>query len=56
MAGFLSRFLSWAMRSDLNVKVLFNEPQVTAAVVIIGCPDYMRKCLISRASSSLILM
>ncbi|CZR59889.1 uncharacterized protein PAC_09783 [Phialocephala subalpina] len=23
-------------------QVLFNEPRVTAAVVIIGCPDYMR--------------
>lgn len=28
-------------------QVLFNEPRVTAAVVIIGCPDYMRKFLIS---------
>ncbi|KAF8852166.1 hypothetical protein BDZ45DRAFT_678569 [Acephala macrosclerotiorum] len=34
-------------------QVLFNEPRVIAAVVIIGCPDYMRKCFISRASSSL---
>jgi pimeloyl-ACP methyl ester carboxylesterase len=24
-------------------QVLFNEPRVAAAVVIIGCPDYMRK-------------
>ena len=24
-------------------QVLFNEPRVTAAVVIIGCPDYMSK-------------
>jgi hypothetical protein len=24
-------------------QVFFNEPRVTAAVVIIGCPDYMRK-------------
>jgi pimeloyl-ACP methyl ester carboxylesterase len=26
-------------------QVLFNEPRVTAAIVIIGCPDYMRKSL-----------
>ena len=26
-------------------QVFFNEPRVTAAVVIIGCPDYMRKYL-----------
>ena len=25
-------------------QVFFNEPRVTAAIVIIGCPDYMRKC------------
>jgi pimeloyl-ACP methyl ester carboxylesterase len=24
-------------------QVLFNEPRITAAVVIIGCPDYMRR-------------
>lgn len=24
-------------------QVIFNEPRVTAAVVIIGCPDYMRE-------------
>jgi pimeloyl-ACP methyl ester carboxylesterase len=23
-------------------QVFFNEPRVTAAIVIIGCPDYMR--------------
>jgi len=28
-------------------QVLFNEPRVTAAVIIIGCPDYMRKCCLS---------
>ncbi len=28
-------------------QVLFNEPRVTAAVVIIGCPDYLCKFLIS---------
>jgi len=27
-------------------QVLFNEPRVTAAVVIIGCPDYMRECFL----------
>ena len=26
-------------------QVFFNEPRVTAAIVIIGCPDYMRKSL-----------
>jgi pimeloyl-ACP methyl ester carboxylesterase len=24
-------------------QVLFNDPRVTAAVIIIGCPDYARK-------------
>ena len=24
-------------------QVFFNDPRVTAAIVIIGCPDYMRK-------------
>lgn len=24
-------------------QVLFSDPRVTAGVVIIGCPDYMRK-------------
>ena len=28
-------------------QVFFNDPRVTAAIVIIGCPDYMRKCLSS---------
>jgi len=28
-------------------QVLFNEPRVIAAVIIIGCPDYMRKCCLS---------
>jgi pimeloyl-ACP methyl ester carboxylesterase len=34
-------------------QVLFNEPRVTAAVVIIGCPDYMRKFLISYFTTEL---
>jgi len=24
-------------------QLLFNDPRVTAGVVVIGCPDYMRK-------------
>jgi len=32
-------------------QVLFNDPRVTAGVVIIGCPDYMRKFHISKIYS-----
>jgi hypothetical protein len=34
-------------------QVIFNEPRVTAAVIIIGSPDYMRKFHISVILSSM---
>jgi dienelactone hydrolase len=32
-------------------QVLFNDDRVTAAVVIIGCPDYMSKYFLGNYSS-----
>jgi hypothetical protein len=34
-------------------QVIFNEPRVTAAVIIIGCPDYMRRCCLFPILSSI---
>lgn len=33
--------LGWSLGGHAAWQVIFNEPRVTAAVVVIGCPDYM---------------
>lgn len=56
--------LGWSLGGHAAWQVIFNEPRVTAAIVVIGCPDYMseytppaweiynsRKAIISRAIS-----
>ena len=35
--------LGWSLGGHAAWQVLFNEPRVTAAVVVVGCPDYMSR-------------